>query len=229
MSLIKYLDIRKHHKSMNLFVYEHCPYCIKARMIFGAKDLPVNIVFLDNDDEKSPIEMIGKKMVPILEYEPGKFMPESMDIIQYIDETYGSGIIKNTLDPEIVNFVISSKAYLYELCMPRWVQTNLPEFKTQSAIDYFINKKSSIIPNFEQALANTDSLLARANTDLEHLESLVTQLKPKEQLTYNDFELYPMLKSLSIVKNIKFGPNVTQYIKDLEFITRIPMDTIIAI
>ena len=72
---------------MNLFVYEHCPYCIKARMIFGIKDLPVTIVFLDNDDEKTPIEMIGQKMVPILEYEPGKFMSESLDIINYFAQT----------------------------------------------------------------------------------------------------------------------------------------------
>ena len=36
---------------MKLYIYDHCPFCLKARMIFGLKNLPVELVTLLNDDE----------------------------------------------------------------------------------------------------------------------------------------------------------------------------------
>src|SRR5471030_504503 len=72
---------------MKLYVYEHCPFCVKARMIFGLKNIPVEIKVLLNDDEKTPISMVGKKMVPILQKQDGSFMPESMDIVNFIDKS----------------------------------------------------------------------------------------------------------------------------------------------
>ena len=36
---------------MKLYVYDHCPFCVRGRMIFGLKNLPVELVVLANDDE----------------------------------------------------------------------------------------------------------------------------------------------------------------------------------
>ena len=36
---------------MKLFIYDHCPFCVKARMIFGLKRQPIRLVTLLNDDE----------------------------------------------------------------------------------------------------------------------------------------------------------------------------------
>ena len=36
---------------MKLYVYDHCPFCVRACMIFGLKNLPVELVVLANDDE----------------------------------------------------------------------------------------------------------------------------------------------------------------------------------
>lgn len=52
---------------MKLFIYDHCPFCVKARMIFGLQGQPVRLVTLLNDDEITPTTMIGKKMAPILQ------------------------------------------------------------------------------------------------------------------------------------------------------------------
>ena len=49
---------------MKLYVYDHCPFCVRARMIFGLKNLPVELVVLANDDEATPIGLVGKKVVP---------------------------------------------------------------------------------------------------------------------------------------------------------------------
>ena len=65
---------------MKLYVYDHCPFCVRARMIFGLKNLPVELVVLANDDEATPIGLVGKKVVPILVKEDGTAMPESLAV-----------------------------------------------------------------------------------------------------------------------------------------------------
>ncbi|STF72102.1 glutaredoxin [Escherichia coli] len=51
---------------MKLYIYDHCPYCLKARMIFGLKNIPVELHVLLNDDAETPTRMVGQKQVPIL-------------------------------------------------------------------------------------------------------------------------------------------------------------------
>ena len=36
---------------MRLYIYEHCPYCVKARMIFGLKSVPIELEYLLNNEE----------------------------------------------------------------------------------------------------------------------------------------------------------------------------------
>jgi glutaredoxin 2 len=45
---------------VKLYIYDHCPFCVKARMIFGLKNIPVELNVLLNDDEATPTRMIGK-------------------------------------------------------------------------------------------------------------------------------------------------------------------------
>lgn len=52
---------------MKLYIYDHCPFCVRARMIFGLRGVAVQQIFLQNDDEATPIRMIGAKQLPILE------------------------------------------------------------------------------------------------------------------------------------------------------------------
>ena len=47
---------------------------------------------LANDDEATPIGLVGKKVVPILVKEDGTAMPESLDIVHYVDEYFGEKI-----------------------------------------------------------------------------------------------------------------------------------------
>lgn len=51
---------------MKLYVYDHCPFCVRARMIFGLKNLPVELVVLANDDEATPIALVGKRLCQFL-------------------------------------------------------------------------------------------------------------------------------------------------------------------
>lgn len=74
---------------MKLYIYDHCPYCLKARMIFGLKNIPVELHVLLNDDAETPTRMVGQKQVPILQKDDSRYMPESMDIVHYVDKLDG--------------------------------------------------------------------------------------------------------------------------------------------
>ena len=70
-------------------------------MIFGLRGVAVEEVILQNDDEETPIKMIGAKQVPILQKDDGSFMGESLDIVRHIDEMAGKGRLKEEVRPQV--------------------------------------------------------------------------------------------------------------------------------
>ena len=210
---------------MKLYIYDHCPYCVKARMIFGLKDIPIKLKTLLNDDEKAPISMIGAKMVPILEYKKQTFMPESLDIISYIDKSKASPLVKNKTNQKLESWLDKNSLLCYQLAMPRWVKVDLEEFQTQKAIDYFINKKTNYIGDFEQALKKSEKLIQEMKKELDTLETLFVKKQSffTGVLTWDDFHLFAFLRSLSIVKNLKFPPKVKFYSEKMSQKSQVPL------
>jgi hypothetical protein len=48
-----------------LYVYDHCPFCVRVRLALGIKNVKHNLHFLGNDDVKTPTALVGKKIAPI--------------------------------------------------------------------------------------------------------------------------------------------------------------------
>jgi len=212
---------------MTLFVYDHCPYCVKARMIFGYKNIDFHLKTLLNDDEETPIKMIGQKMVPILEKEPGSFMSESLDIVDYLNLQNNNIFLDSKIkeDESLKKWLQDSRDYLYPLAMPRWIQVGLEEFQTKSSIDYFTKKKEDYIGSFKEHLENSSELLKKA---CAHLKVLDSMLAPKQEFyskkpSINDIHLYPTLRSLSVVKGIRYPENVFNYMKAQEEHSKVPL------
>ena len=49
-----------------LYVYDHCPFCVRVRVAFGLKGIKHKLVFLGNDDVETPTALVGKKVHPRL-------------------------------------------------------------------------------------------------------------------------------------------------------------------
>ena len=45
-----------------LYVYDHCPFCVRVRAALGLKNIKHNLHFLANDDVKTPTALVGKKI-----------------------------------------------------------------------------------------------------------------------------------------------------------------------
>ncbi len=203
---------------MKLYVYDHCPYCTKARMIFGFKDLPYEMVTLLNDDVETPTRMIGRKMVPILEKDDGTFMPESMDIVHEIDAEFGGAkiLIGAGDNPALHAWMMEAKAYLNPLAMPRWVKSPLKEFATEGARRYFTGKKEAMIGSFESNMERSKEMKAQATEHLKQLDGLIRSPDAVSgTLSDDDIHLYAVLRSLSIVKDIAYPANVKAYRKKM--------------
>ena len=197
---------------MKLYHYDHCPYCVKARMIFGFKNVPLQLEALLNDDEETPIGLVGKKMVPILIKEDGAPMAESLDIIHYIDNKEEATVQASRGDEGLNLWLKQVRSYHYPLAMPRWVKMGLPEFQTPSAVEYFTVRKEDYIGPFAEHLENTDQLIAQANEHLLVLEKLIQgEVFFWEKLSLDDFHVFSALRCLTTTKGVQFPEKINAY------------------
>ncbi|TDS88278.1 glutaredoxin 2 [Rahnella sp. BIGb0236] len=197
---------------MRLYVYEHCPFCVKARMIFGLKNIPVEIKVLLNDDEKTPVSMVGKKMVPILQKEDGGFMPESMDIVHYIDKSDGKPLLTGPLNAPVAAWLRQVSEYTGRLLLPRFATAPLEEFSTPEARKYFSDKKQAASGSFAEHLQHSEGLVKKISQDLRALDKLIVEPNAVNgELSEDDINLWPLLRSLSIVQGIDWPSRVQAY------------------
>ncbi|PIT49946.1 glutaredoxin 2 [Snodgrassella alvi] len=209
---------------MQLYLYDHCPYCVRARMIFGKKMVPVENIYLLNDDEDTPNKLIGKKMVPILVKDDGSAMGESLDLVHYIDQLTGGAPLNTIIRPEIEGWIKITDTYRNFLTLPRCISIKLPEFATQSAIDYFISKKTAIFGDFQQHLRNSQIYIDRLNADLIALSPLILSDRGVNgTFSMEDILLFPLLRNLTMVKGVEWTAPVLDYINSISRITQIPL------
>jgi len=213
--------------AMKLYIYDHCPFCVRARMIFGLRNVPVEEIILLNDDEATPIGLIGAKQVPILQKPDGSHMGESLDIVRYVDELAGQARLDETIRPAVQAWFDQVNKYYNHLVMPREVRLEppLPEFATTEAIAYFVQKKEQNIGSFEQNLAETDTYLERIHLALPDLAALLG-----EQPYLNgsapgmeDIIIFPVLRNLTLVKGIAFPAKLQAYIERLSAESKVPL------
>ena len=210
---------------MKLYIYDHCPFCVRARMIFGLRGAAVQQIFLQNDDEATPIRMIGAKQLPILEKDDGTFMGESLDIVRHIDETAGKGRLKEAVRPEIQAWLDKVGAYANKLIQPRDVLAGFPEFATPSAVAYFTERKQKLIGDFAENLEATGRYLAQLDADLTELETLIAAPVSAEAVGMEDILLFPLLRNLTIVRGLVLPPKTAAYVEAVSAMSGVPLLT----
>ncbi len=208
---------------MKLYIYDHCPFCVRARMAFGLFDVDAEQIILANDDEDTPIGMIGAKQVPILQKPDGSFMGESLDIVRWVSE-YAGQTLTQTIRPEIQAWFDKVNAYQNKLVWPRNIKLGLPDYPTQSAIDYFVKKKEATIGKFEEHLNNTPQYLAELHTDLAELEKLVVSTEALAgELSMEDIIIFPVLRNLTMVRGLALPEKLLAYVNNMSKAAKVPL------
>lgn len=203
---------------MKLYQYHHCPYCVRADMVANYKNVQHEKVYLLNDDEKSCYDLVNAKMVPILQFDDGSAMGESLDIVAKFDELGDSSkmITPKVVADDIEATLAAIKTSTRILTYPRTIKIGLPEFTTQSARDYFQHKKEKMIEmSFAQAMQVTDKHIDIVNAILAQLPNLPIT----HRLSMDDVLIYPALRNLSMVKGLVFPTHIKRYIEHIAGLT----------
>lgn len=215
---------------MKLYVYDHCPFCTRARMAASLRGVATELVYLPNDDEDTPIRLIGAKQLPILQKEDGSHMGESLDIVRYLDRQsslQSSEALDEAVRPEIQAWVEAFGDWGNRLIMPRDVQLDLPEFAAESSVAYFKAKKETWLEaSFEQLLQETPRYLAQAQEALRALDGLIApnaDYVNGAHLSMEDILVFPLLRNLSMVKGVAYPDNVAHYVRAMSQAAKIPL------
>jgi len=215
---------------VKLYIYDHCPYCLKARMIFGLKNLPVELNVLLNDDEATPTRMIGQKMAPILQKDDSRYMAESLDIVKYVDQLDGKPLLTGARNPAIEAWLRKVNEYTNRLLIPRFAKAPFDAFATPEARAYFTNKKEAAIGDFSEHLAHTPGLVKKISDDLRDLDKHIVQPNAVNgELSEDDIHLFPLLRNLTIVPGIVWPTRVADYRDNMAKQTQINLLSSIAI
>ncbi|MFC0337499.1 glutaredoxin 2 [Kushneria avicenniae] len=216
---------------MNLYIYDHCPFCVKARMIFGLRDVPITLQTLLNDDAETPTRLIGEKKVPILEFEDGHTMGESMDIVKGIDsQAEGVKVMDGPRNPEITRWVSAASDTVARLFIPRVPKAPLGEFATVEAAEYFTANKEVAFGSFDTLLEQTPELMVEVERWLNELDALIQSPEAvNEVLSMDDIELFPVLRQLSLVEGVKYPKNVEAYRQAMAQLADVPLHDEIAV
>jgi glutaredoxin 2 len=209
-----------------LFIYDHCPFCVRARMIFGFKKVAHELVFLANHDEATPIGLVGSKQAPILQPPNGKAFPESMDIVRYVDTNYGGSVLlQESAKREDIKQWIKDTAECFRLLYhPRFHAGLFAEFAQKESREYYRIKKEKTIGSFPDALAKTPELVEEANRFLEQLGDMFhSNRSVNESLSYDDIDLFGRLRGLTLVKDLKWPTKLREYVDYMSEAADIPL------
>ena len=199
---------------MNLYHYVHCPFCVRVRMGLGFLKITYNSVVLPYDDEKTPIQMTGKKMLPILEVSKGNSINESLDILKKFDpqNLLNWQFLESQL-PEIDILISQIGDPVHSLCMPYWMWT--PEFNPISR-DYFQTKKELKRGPFKAIIQNKSIYLKTLNETLADIENHLVPFYKNSTMTIVDIMIAAHLWGMYIFPEFQFSPKLHQYLQTIK-------------
>ncbi|EQC43934.1 glutaredoxin 2, C-terminal domain protein [Bacteriovorax sp. Seq25_V] len=180
-------------------------------MALGFLDMPYESIVTQYNDEKTPIDLTGKKMLPIMEFDNEAAMNESLDIIKKLDSKalISFDLYKNH-EAEIEDLLSKIGSDVHSLCMPYWIWT--PEFTTESR-KYFQEKKEVKRGPFKNLIKNKEQFIDSLNETLKTLEERVSSFYRSDILTVADIMIASHLWGMYIFPEYQFSEKVHSYLQ----------------
>lgn len=230
-----------------VYVYDHCPFCVRVRLALGLKNVKHKIYFMANDDVPTPTKLVGKKIAPIFEFpEDDLVMAESMDIIKLIDsdERFGpvGAILPSSGRKDLKAWQKSVQNLLRTLQRPRYVATGLlPEFQQLDSRHAFI--KNHQLPPYdkeewkemeaeEKLRIYADTMASDPAPLIEELNARLVELDDivfsetyctEGGLSLDDIDLWARLRSVTIIKGVQWPEGLRKYMDNISELADVPL------
>ncbi len=200
---------------VRLYMFEHCSLCFRVRMTAALKRLHLQETIVLDDDSETMVGLVGKRIIPILVKDDGDPMLESMDMVEYI-ESIGEPVLTGPQRGEVGTWAAKVVNKTAPLTMPRYPLLGLPEFGTIAALDHYHVRKRQTFGDFVELRANTRHLVDELMPHLEELDRLIeSPLAVNGKLSRDDIRVLPLLRSVAIVKGLRFPPRVRDYFESM--------------
>jgi glutaredoxin 2 len=200
---------------MKLYHYVHCPFCIRVRMGMGLLGVNYESMVLPYNDELTPIQLTGVKMLPILEISKGNAINESLVILKKFDPSnlLAWQVYDNLFD-EVEKLLSKLGSPVHSLCMPYWVWT--PEFNPESR-KYFQDKKEVKRGPFKNLIKNKETTINTLNDILSNeLEKNLSPFYKSSTLTIVDIMIASHLWGMYIFPEFQFTLKMHQYLQSVK-------------
>ena len=200
---------------MRLYLFEHCSICFRVRMAAALKRLHLQETVVLEDDTKTMIDLVGKRVVPILVKDDGQPMPESMDMVAYID-AIGGPILVGPQRAELAAWASATADKTAPLTWPRYPLLGLPEFSTIAAHDHFVIREQKRLGDLVELRARTAELIDALMPNLQKLEGMIENPGAVNgTLSLDDIRVLPLLRSAAVVKGLRFPDKVRNYFETM--------------
>jgi glutaredoxin 2 len=200
---------------MRLYMFEHCSLCFRVRMTAALKRLHLQETVVLEDDTETMVNLVGKRVVPILVKNDGQPMLESMDMVAYIDGL-GTPMLIGPQRPEIAAWASAAAVKTAPLTWPRYPLLGLPEFGTIGAHDHYVVRKQKVLGDLVEQRAKTREHIDVLMPELETLDHLIkSSTAINGQLSLDDIRTLPLLRSAAVVKGLRFPQKVRDYFETM--------------
>lgn len=187
-------------------------------MSLGFLAVPYESKILSYEDEVTPVELSGKKMLPIMVID-GTAMNESLDIIAQLDTEKKLRTTEFINSMEFNNFseiLTMIGSVVHDLAMPWWVWSK--EFSPE-AREYFEKKKSVKRGPFSELVKNKDIFMEKASEVMLEVEKHIHDIN-ENTLHIKDIMLASHLWGLYMVPEWQFSPKLHNYLQKIKKLTK---------
>jgi glutaredoxin 2 len=200
---------------MRLYMFEHCSLCFRVRMAAALTRKHLQETVVLDDDTDTMVNLVGKRVIPILVKDDGQPMLESMDMVKHIDGL-GEPVLIGPERPEIASWAEMTAEKTAPLTMPRYPLLGLPEFGTVAALDHYTVRKRKTFGDFVELRAQTRCYLTELAPSLDALNGLIESPKAVNgTLSLDDIRVLPLLRSAAVVKGLRFPNKVRDYFETM--------------
>lgn len=196
---------------MKLLMFEHCSLCFRVRMVARLKGIHLVEQIVEDDDSAAMVDLVGRRVIPILVLDDGTPMLESWDMVDHL-EGIGQPVLTGPERPKIAAIADRLLEVTPFLTMPRYALLPLPEFRTVAARDHFLVRKRETYPDMEALRAETREFMSQLTPILDALaEEVASPAAVNGTLSRDDIRILPLLRSAAVVDGLQFPAAVDAY------------------
>ncbi len=206
---------------ITLYQYQHCPFCLRADMVANYLNIRHQKVYLLNNDEETSMRLVNKKSIPILELDDGTALSDSEQIVNRLQTFTDKKLISDQArHDEQLEALHNIKSDIDAMLFPRTILIKQPEFSTQAARNYYQSEKEALLGmSFDTAMDNSKTYQEQIEKTLAGLRDITLPSQRDGSLSWADLYLYPWLRNLTMIKNIKMSENQRAYLEEISVLT----------